>query len=61
MRFTDALLIAPLGFCVAAAVLGLLVDISFAQLCLSAAAASGAALGLHWLLGRLGRRARSRQ
>ncbi len=52
MKIADSLLMAPLGFCVAGSLLGIFWDVGFSQLCLWITVASGAALTLHWLLGR---------
>jgi hypothetical protein len=59
MKIVDSLLIAPVIFCAIAALVGLLTDIRLATLFQGVAAASMAALMLHWLIGRRGRRRRS--
>ncbi len=56
MKIADSLLVAPLGFCLAGSVLGVFWDVRFSQLCLWITVASGAALMLHWLLGRTRRK-----
>ena len=60
MKIADLLLIAPLGFCLGGAAAGIFLDIGFSQLCVGISAASIAALGLCWLIGRADRRGRRR-
>ena len=59
MKIADSLLVAPLAFCLAGSLLGVFWDVGFSSLCLWITAASGAALTLHWLLGRAGRKGRA--
>ena len=61
MKITDLLLIAPLGFCLGGSAAGVFLDISFSGLCFAITSASGAALGLYWLIGLADRRSRLRQ
>ncbi len=56
MKIADSLLVAPLVFCLAGSAMGVFWDVGFSQLCLGITAASGAALTLHWLLGRTRRK-----
>ncbi len=61
MKIADLLLIAPLGFCFGGSAAGVFLDISFSGLCLGITTASGAALGLYWLIELADRRSRVRQ
>ena len=59
MRLSDALLIAPMLFCIGGVLVGVFTDVPLSRLWLAVAIASMAALALHWLIGRTQRRARS--
>jgi hypothetical protein len=59
MKIVDSLLVAPLVFCLVGALVGALSDLGFSSLCAAISIASIVALGLHWLIGRAGRRRRS--
>ncbi len=61
MRISDALLIAPMLFCIVGVLIGVFTDVGLSRLWTAVAAASMAALALHWLLGRTQKRVRSRQ
>ncbi len=61
MRISDALLIAPMLFCIIGVLIGVFTDVALSRLWTAVAAASVAALAAHWLLGRTQRRRRSRQ
>jgi len=56
MRISDALLIAPTLFCIVGVLIGVFTDVALSRLWTAVAAASMAALALHWLLGRNQRR-----
>jgi len=61
MKIADCLLFAPLVFCVAAGVAGVITDIGFSRLCLWMMAASLASFALRWAIGLAGRRGRIRR
>lgn len=61
MRLFDALLIAPVLFCIIGVLIGVFTDVALSRLWAGVAAASMAALVVHWLLARTQKRARSRQ
>ncbi len=61
MRISDLLLIAPMLFCIVGVLIGVFTDVALSRLWAAVAAASMAALALHWLLGRPPRPGRTRQ
>lgn len=61
MRVFDALLVAPVGFCIIGVLIGVFTDVSLSRVWAGVAAASMAALALHWLIARNQKRVRSRR
>lgn len=61
MRIYDALLVAPVGFCIVGVLVGVFTDVALSRLWAAVAAASMAALGVHWVLARSEGRVRPRR
>jgi VIT1/CCC1 family predicted Fe2+/Mn2+ transporter len=61
MKIFDALLVAPVAFCIIGVLVGVLTDVPLSRVWEGVAAASMAALALHWALARSQKRIRSRR